>query len=109
MRQEFSSSKTARSIRSLRAVSHRRRVFLAAFSPRWAILKEQGPMISLILKNVYRNRRTYFGYLLAATLAVATFLCFGFFVFHPGLTAQHLPDLIVQLIVAGELGVAVFA
>jgi uncharacterized metal-binding protein len=47
-------------------------------------------MIDLYLKSVCRGWHGYLGYVLAATLAVATFFSFGFLLFHPDLDAQPL-------------------
>lgn len=66
-------------------------------------------MLNLMLRNMYRTRRRYIGYLLALTIAVATFFAFGFFALHPGLHRQNLPDIVVQLLVIGQIGVALFA
>lgn len=66
-------------------------------------------MLNLMLRNMYRNRRRYIGYLLASTIAVATFWAFGFFALHPDLRVQQLPDVVVQLLLIGQIGVALFA
>jgi hypothetical protein len=66
-------------------------------------------MGKLVLRATYRNARRYGGYLLAATIAVATFCSFGFLAFHPDLNREELPDVVAQVLVLGQVGVALFA
>lgn len=66
-------------------------------------------MLNLLLRTMYRNRRRYIGYLLAATIAVATFFTFGFVARHPDLSRADLPDVVLQLLLIGQIGVALFA
>jgi hypothetical protein len=40
---------------------------------------------------------------------VATFFSFGFVVLHPNLRQEQLPDVVVQLLLIGQIGVALFA
>lgn len=66
-------------------------------------------MLHLMLKNTYRTKRSFVGYLLASTIAIALFFCFGFISLHPELARQGMPDVLVQLILLGQIGVALFA
>src|ERR1044071_9537280 len=66
-------------------------------------------MLSLLLRNIYRNRRRYIGYLLASTIAVATFFTFGFIARHPDLSRAELPDVVLHLLLIGQIGAALFA
>ncbi len=66
-------------------------------------------MLQLMLTNTYRTKRSFIGYLLASTIAIALFFCFGFVALHPELARQAMPDILVQLILLGQIGVALFA
>ena len=66
----------------------------------------------VILHNVTRSRRQYFGYVSASAFAVATFFSFGFFLLHPTLQAKLSSDVssaLAQLLLVGQIGVAIFA
>ena len=66
-------------------------------------------MTKLVLRITYRSLRRYLGYILASAIAVATFSAFGLLAFHPAVNREALPDVVVQVLVLGQIGVALFA
>lgn len=67
---------------------------------------------AVFVRSMMRSKHRYAGYLLACIVAVSTFLSFGFFVTHPDLrtlVAKDYAGVIVQLLLLGQLGVALFA